>query len=422
MSAMDTIPKDKRTEMALIGSVIIDPNQYAGAAAIVTSKDFYDSSLRQVWAAMERLEKKGAAIDQVTLHSELDPDVSRTVLGECVAAAPVGGSAVDYARVVSELSIYRKMVGVAHEIAKIGYSKPDSVESALDEVQGKVFALTSKRASQNSQPAEKVAAQVMKRLDTVLTSGVNPGIPTGILGLDDIISGWQKSDLVIVAARPSVGKTALALSTARTASSVHDKRIALYSLEMSAQSIGTRLLASFSGVGVQDILRGRVGTAQWARLGAGVSKMLRAKIVIDDTPTITPAELRARARYLALNGGLDLVIVDYLQLMASDRQTKDANRVIEVAEISRALKQLARELDVPVVALSQLNRSSEHREDGEPRLADLRDSGAIEQDADIVLMLWRPQDSGVRLKVAKHRNGPIGEVDLVWNKNTVEFS
>jgi replicative DNA helicase len=192
-------------------------------------------------------------------------------------------------------------------------------------------------------------------------------------------------------------------------------------LEMSAQSIGTRLLAAYSGVGVQEILRGRIQGADWIRLAAGLRKLMLADITIDDTPTITPIELRSRARQLAQQKKVDLIIVDYLQLMSSDRATKDANRVIEVAEISRSLKSLARELDVPVVALSQLNRSSEHREDGEPRLSDLRDSGAIEQDADIVLMLWRPSDHAVRLKVAKHRNGPTGEVDLDWKKETVEF-
>ena len=418
---MQKTPSDRRCEMALVGSVIIDPAQYLTVSTVVSSDDFYHADLRAVWAAMERLNKKNINIDQLTLHSELDPDISRTIMGECVSAAPLGGSAMDYARIAADLSLYRKMIGVAHEIAALGYERPESTDMALDKVQARVFSLTSKRALQSTQPVDKVAQDVMERLDTVMTSGVNPGIPTGIVGLDEIISGWQRSDLVIVAARPSVGKTALAITSAKHASHVHGKRVALYSLEMSSQSIGTRLLSTFSGVGVQDILRGRVSGAQWPRLAGGVSKMLRAKIMIDDTPTITPAELRSRARYIAMNGGLDMVIVDYLQLMASDRATKDANRVIEVAEISRSLKQLARELDVPVIALSQLNRSSEHREDGEPRLSDLRDSGAIEQDADIVLMLWRPNDSGVRLKVAKHRNGPIGQVDLMWRKETVEF-
>jgi replicative DNA helicase len=284
-----------------------------------------------------------------------------------------------------------------------------------------MFAINARRSANSSVQTGTVAGQIMKRIDHILTHGDDLGVPTGIALLDEIIGGWQNSDLVIVAARPSVGKTALALSSAKTAAAKHGKRVLIYSLEMSSQSIGTRLLAAYSGVGVQAILRGRIQGADWIRLAAGLRKLMLADIVIDDTPTITPIELRSRARQLAQQKKVDLIIVDYLQLMSSDRATKDANRVIEVAEISRSLKSLARELDVPVVALSQLNRSSEHREDGEPRLSDLRDSGAIEQDADIVLMLWRPSDHAVRLKVAKHRNGPTGEVDLDWKKETVEF-
>ena len=418
---MDVIPKDRKAEMALIGAIMIDPVQYDAVSSIVGAEDFYEKPLREHWKAMARLSAKGLGIDSITMHSELPDGVSRTVMGECVGAAPVGSRALDYAKIVADLSVYRKMVTAAHDIAKIGYAQDDNVDEALDRVQAKVYALTSKRARQSSRLTGDVSHDILMRLDSIMTSGENPGIPTGILGLDTIIGGWQKSDLVIVAARPSVGKTALALSSAKHAAAAHDRRVALYSLEMSAQSIGTRLLAGFSGIGVQDILRGRLSGPSWARLASGVNKMNRAPIIIDDTPTITPAELRSRARYIAMNGGVDLVVVDYLQLMSSDRQTKDANRVVEVAEISRSLKQLARELDIPVIALSQLNRSSEHREDGEPRLSDLRDSGAIEQDADVVLMLWRPQDSGVRLKVAKHRNGPTGEIMMEWKKDTVEF-
>jgi replicative DNA helicase len=261
-----------------------------------------------------------------------------------------------------------------------------------------------------------------------MTNGEESGVPTGLRALDEMTGGWQKGDLVIIAARPSVGKTALAIGAARWAAQFYGKRVVIYSLEMSAQSIGTRLLASMSGVGTTDIMRGRISGANWVRLAAGVGKMKRANILVDDTPTITPAELRSRARQIKQSGGLDLIIVDYLQLMMSDRQSRDANRVAEVSDISRSLKALARELEVPVIALSQLNRLSEHRDVGEPRLSDLRDSGAIEQDADVVMMLWRPngQTHGeavedIKLTVAKHRNGPTGEVLLHFMKATTTF-
>jgi replicative DNA helicase len=418
---VNVIPHDNKAELSLVGAVLINPASYAEVSSTVSSSDFYVDSCRAVWRAYERLAKKGLEIDAITVHAELPDSVSRTIISEAMSAVPFGSSTVSHARIVADLAVYRRMIDVSHELAKLAYSRPESSDIAIDEAQSKLFALTSKRAAKLSVPSQQVAMDVVKRLDKLMNLGEDPGIKTGIQGLDDITGGLQNSDLIILAARPSVGKTALAISAARHAAGALNKRVAIYSLEMSAQSVGTRLLASMSGVAVQDILRGRIGSNQWVKLAAGVARMMRAPVVIDDSPTITPADLRSRARYLKANGGLDLVIVDYLQLMMSDRQTKDANRVIEVSEISRSLKTLARELDVPVLALSQLNRSSEHREDGEPRLSDLRDSGAIEQDADIVLMLWRPAIFQVKMKVAKHRNGPTGEVDLEWRKETVEF-
>lgn len=418
---MNATPYDKRAEFALVGCALIHPNAFGACSSIVDAKDFYDPTARAIWRAAEVLTKKGIAIDPLTISTELPNEISRTAIVDAISDTPIGADPKAYAQIVAELSVYRKMIDAAHEIAKLGHSRPESVDIAIDQAQRLVFALNSRKGARASVEVDKVADSIIERLNEVLTIGVEPGIPTGIELLDEIIGGWQKSDLVIIAARPSVGKTALAITTAKNAAERDRKRVAIFSLEMSAQSIGTRLLAAFSGIGVQSILRGRVQGADWIRLAAGVAKMRRADIVIDDTPTIAPAELRSRARQMAQHKGLDLVIVDYLQLMVSDRTTKDANRVVEVSEISRSLKALARELDVPVLALSQLNRSSEHREDGEPRLSDLRDSGAIEQDADLVLMLWRPSDHAVRMKVAKHRNGPTGEVDLEWRKETVEF-
>jgi len=407
--------------MALVGSLMVHPESYDACAPLITDKDFYDPTARAIWVAATKLHKKGIAIDPLTISSELPSAVSRTAISEAISKAPLGSDPTRYAQVVSDLGVYRRMIEAAQEIAKLGYSKPDSIDEAVDKAQKLVFGINSRRSNKASVPTDRVASDIVKRLDHILNNGADLGVQTGIVLLDEIIGGWQNSDLIIVAARPSVGKTALALSTARNAAARYGKKVLIYSLEMSSQSIGTRLLAAYSGVGVQEILRGRIQGADWIRLAAGVKKLVEADIIIDDTPTITPIELRSRARQIAQQGKIDLIIVDYLQLMSSDRATKDANRVIEVAEISRSLKSLARELDVPVVALSQLNRSSEHREDGEPRLSDLRDSGAIEQDADVVLMLWRPSDHAVRLKVAKHRNGPTGEVDLEWRKETVEF-
>lgn len=425
---MTTTPSDKKAEMALVGALLVHPEAFREISTIVSSGDFYDPTCRAMWRAAERLAKKGMAIDALTIHSELPPEISRTTISEAMNALPLGGDWNSYAKVVADLAVYRKMIEAAHDIAKLAYTRPESIDLAIDEAQKRVFALTSTRGTRSTVPTESVARQILSHLDHVLRNGEESGVLSGLRTLDEMTGGWQKSDLIIVAARPSVGKTALAIGAARHASQFYGKRVAVYSLEMSAQSIGTRLLASMSGVSTTEIMRGRISGANWIRLASGVGKMRRLNLLIDDTPTITPAELRSRARQIKQSGGLDLIIVDYLQLMSSDRQTRDANRVVEVSDISRSLKALARELEVPVVALSQLNRLAEHRESGSPRLSDLRDSGAIEQDADVVMMLYRPSGQyhnenveDVNLIIAKHRNGPTGEIPLKFVKSITTF-
>ena len=422
-------PNDTKAEKALIGALLVHPEAFQETSVIVSADDFYDPTCRAMWRAGERLAKRGVTIDALTLHTELPENISRTTINDAVSSLPFGGDWMSYAKIVADLAVYRRMIDAAHEIAKMAYTRPESIDLAIDEAQKRVFALTSARGSRSTMATEGVARKILEHLDIVMSQGAESGVPTGLPSLDEITGGWQKGDLVIIAARPSVGKTALAIGAARWAAQFYSKRVVIYSLEMSAQSIGTRLLAAMSGVGTIDIMRGRVSGANWIRLAAGVGKMKRTNIMIDDTPTITPAELRSRARQLKQSGGLDLVIVDYLQLMMSDRQSRDVNRVVEISDISRSLKSLARELNVPVIALSQLNRLAEHRESGEPRLSDLRDSGAIEQDADIVMMLWRPNGQthnepveSVRLNIAKHRNGSTGEIPLRFVKSLTTFT
>lgn len=422
-------PNDKKAEMALIGALLVHPEAFREVSVIVSANDFYDATCREMWKAGERLAKRGMTIDALTIHTELPAEISRTTISDAMTSMPFGGDWTSYAKIVADLAVYRRMIEAAHDIAKMAYSRPESIDQAIDEAQKKVFSLTSARGSRATIGTDEVARKILNHLDLMISHGAEAGIPTGLPTLDEMTGGWQKGDLVIIAARPSVGKTALAIGTARWASQFYNKRVVIYSLEMSAQSIGTRMLAAMSGVGTIDIARGRVSGANWIRLAAGVGKMKRAQIMIDDTPTITPAELRSRARQLKQNGGLDMIVVDYLQLMTSDRQSRDVNRVVEISDISRSLKSLARELEVPVIALSQLNRLAEHRETGEPRLSDLRDSGAIEQDADIVMMLWRPNGQShndpvesVRLNIAKHRNGSTGEIELRFVKALTTFT
>jgi replicative DNA helicase len=265
------------------------------------------------------------------------------------------------------------------------------------------------------------------RVKSIVIDGLRPGVRSGISQIDAITGGWQKSDLVILAARPSVGKTALATSMALSAA-ISGKKVAIFSIEMSAEQVGARLLSSASGIPLAAIRNGGLDMVQLSDLEDWATTVSKLGIYVDDSPTASPSVMRSKCRKIAAERGVDLIIVDYLQLMVPDRSGKDQNRVNEVADISRALKGIARELDVPIIALSQLSRMSEYRDTGEPRLSDLRDSGAIEQDADMVLMLWRKeqpdftkQSEVVSCKIAKHRNGPTGVCDLEFVKSTASF-
>jgi replicative DNA helicase len=266
------------------------------------------------------------------------------------------------------------------------------------------------------------------RIARIAAGESKAGVNSGIGSIDRVTGGWQRSDLVIIAARPSVGKTALATSMALNAA-LAGKKVAIFSIEMSSEQIGARMLSSVSNVPLHKIRQGVQNGMDMARIAAAVHDIERADINVDDSPSATPGELRSKCRRLVSDRGLDLVIVDYLQLMSPDRVSRDGNRVNDVSDISRGLKMLAREMNVPVIALSQLSRSSEYRESGEPRLSDLRDSGAIEQDADVVLMLWKKGDAAfddideqVYVKIAKHRNGPTGLAELNFHRPTAKFS
>ena len=265
-------------------------------------------------------------------------------------------------------------------------------------------------------------------VDTTLAAKRKGGIMSGIKPLDDLTSGWQNSDLVIVAARPSVGKTALAVNLATEAAIRQGKSVAIFSLEMSGEQITARMLADQAHLDIKKIREGNLTLEEGAKLNEAADRIRKANIWIDDSASITPLDIRARCRRLRKERGLDMVVVDYLQLLQATRQSHDANRVMETSEISRNLKAVAREFDVPLIALSQLSRQSEYREGGEPRLSDLRDSGSIEQDADVVLMLWRPKQAEeesyfdtVNFRVAKHRNGPIGDFSLLFRRATTSF-
>ena len=340
--------------------------------------------------------------------------------------------AAQYARIVERKAVLRNLIGAAGKIAGIGYEDPAEVGEAIDRAEAELFAVSERRLSAGFSMLKSLLHDAYDRLDYLHAHrGEISGVRTGFGDLDALTTGLQKSDLVILAARPSVGKTSFALNIAEHAAVRDKKTVGLFSLEMSKEQLVLRLLSSVSGIDSQRLRTGFLEELDFARIAPAMNALSEAPIYIDDTPNITTMELRTKARRLQAETGLDLVIVDYLQLMQSSTTTRDANRVQEVSEISRGLKALARELKVPVLALSQLSRQPEMRESKEPRLSDLRESGSIEQDADLVMFLYREKERGgedqqaegevVKLKLAKHRNGPTGEIDLWFKKAQTRF-
>ncbi len=426
---MHVAPHDQIAEQALVGSILIDPSIFSQMSELIKRDDIYNPGLQEVWGAFERLDSKGEPIDQVTVYEESKsyPGIAN-IITETMTSTPYAGNPQAYAKIVADNAVYRRLIEAARKIAELGYSSPESTESALDRAESILFSASRSQRSGRFWTAPEMVGRAYDRIARIAAGESRAGVPTGIASIDRVTGGWQKSDLIIIAARPSVGKTALATTMAMNAAAT-GKKIAIFSIEMSSEQIGARMLSASSGVPLQKIRQGVDNGMDLARIAAGVYEVERADINVDDSPAATPGELRSKCRRLLSDRGVDLIIVDYLQLMSPDRVSRDGNRVNDVSDISRGLKMLARELNVPVIALSQLSRSSEYRESGEPRLSDLRDSGAIEQDADVVLMLWKKGDVAfddidetVYAKIAKHRNGPTGLAELQFHRPTAKFS
>lgn len=425
---MNNTPHNSEAERSLLGSILID-NAVLDDIELVP-EDFYDRRHVHIAHAIRDLRSKDVAIDTVTLMDQLSAnghDIEATYLSDLTRSVPTSVHADSYFEIVDRMAVVRGLVKAGTDIVSTAYANSDDPNKALDESEKILFSLTNRRREVRWSDAADLMNMTKGRVKSIVIDGIKHGVRSGIGQIDAITGGWQKSDLVILAARPSVGKTALATSMALSAA-IAGKKVAIFSIEMSAEQVGSRLLSSASGIPLAAIRNGGIDLVQLSELEQWADTLSKLNIYVDDAPAATPAIVRSKCRKIAAERGVDLVIVDYLQLMSPDKGSKDANRVNEVADISRALKALARELDVPVIALSQLSRSSEYRESGEPRLSDLRDSGAIEQDADMVLMLWRKEQPDftklsevVSCKVAKHRNGPTGVCDLEFIKSTASF-
>ena len=431
-------PQSIEAEESVLGAILIDRDAIIEVAEFLRPDDFYRQANARVYAAMLDLFEHREPIDLVTVSEglersgDLESIGGRAYLSNLGNQTPTAVHVVQYARIVERKALLRNLIGAASRIAGIGYEDGADVQEAVDRAESELFAVSQRRVETGFSHLRELLHDAYDRLDYLHDHrGEISGISSGFADLDQLTTGFQKSDLVVLAARPSVGKTSLALNIAEHAAVAEKKTVGVFSLEMSKEQLVLRLLSSVSNIDSQRLRTGFLEELDFARIAPAMNALSEASLYIDDTPNISTMELRTKARRLQAERGLDLVIVDYLQLMQAASTSRDANRVQEVSEISRGLKALARELKVPVLALSQLSRQPEMRESREPRLSDLRESGAIEQDADLVLFLWREKERGaedsgtdgevVNLRLAKHRNGPTGEIKLWFKKSQTRF-
>jgi len=436
MSIDKLAPQSVEAEQSVLGSILIDADAVLRVADFLRPVDFYRQQHADIYEAMLALHGQREPIDLVTLGDELrrrdrlEAVGGAAYLATLMNSVPTAVHAEHYGRIVERKSVLRNLIGAAGRIAAVGYEEANDAEVAIDRAESILFEISQRRTDGGFQALSILLGQAYDRLEYLHEHrGQLLGIPTGLSQLDALLGGLQPSDLIILAARPSVGKTSFQLNIAQHAAVHQGKKVAIFSLEMSQEQLAIRLLSSETGINPRPLQTGFVDETDWSKIATVMNSMATASMWIDDSPALSVMELRTKARRLeSEQHGLDLIIVDYLQLMHSSTPNKDNNRVQEVSEISRGLKQLARELKVPVLALSQLSRSVEQRGSAEPRLSDLRESGSIEQDADVVIFLYRDSEQNpeaevelIKAKVAKHRNGPIGEVPLQFRKANTRF-
>lgn len=425
-------PQSLEAEQSVLGALLIDKEAVMTVSNLLSPEDFYADKHQQIYAATLAIFGRGEPVDLITVQAELQAQAlmeavgGLTYLTSLINQVPTTANVQQYALIVEQKATLRRLQGVARKIVDACYQAED-IDATLMEAERSVFAVTQRRAARGYIHIRDALVTAYGHLEFLFTAkGKTTGVSTGFRDLDLMTSGLQPSDLIIVAARPSVGKTAFTLNVARNAAVMGGAKVAFFSLEMSAEQLALRLLAAEATVDGHRLRTGQLQDQDWQRLGTGLATLSDANIFIDDTPNCPLTEIRSKSRRIAQEHGLDLIVVDYLQLMSMPpRPGQQSNRQQEISEISRSLKTLARELKVPVVALSQLSRSVEQRQDKRPMLSDLRESGAIEQDADLVAFLYRDdyydpeseKKNMVEVIVAKHRNGPVGSVDLYFMKD-----
>ena len=429
-----SLPHSMEAEQSVIGSMIMSKDAIVEASEMITGADFYQQQYGIVFEAMVELHDEGKAVDLITLQDrlrekELPPEISSMeFVRDLLSAVPTSANVKYYAEIVAEKSMLRKLIKTTEEISNLCYLGKEKTQDILEVTEKKIFDLVQNRGSEEFVPIRQVVLNAIEKIEKASrTQGSVTGIPTGFIDLDYKMSGFQPSDLILVAARPSMGKTAFVLNIAQYMAFHNDVTTAIFSLEMSKEQLVNRLLALESKVDSQNIRTGNLEDEEWAKLIEGANIIGKSHLIIDDKPGISISELRSKCRKYKMEHNLGIIFIDYLQLMTGSGRSE--SRQQEISEISRSLKALARELNVPVVALSQLSRAVEQRPDHRPMLSDLRESGAIEQDADVVMFIYRDdyynKDSEnkniAEIIIAKQRNGPIGTVNLVWMPNYTKF-
>jgi replicative DNA helicase len=431
-------PHSQEAEEAVLGSILIDHEAILRVASFLQPEHFYVVKHQWVFDAMQRLQQRQAAIDILTLHDEikaagrLDEVGGIGFLAQLTNAVPTALNIEAYARTVEEHAVRRRMISAASDVARLAYDRMLPIENVIEKSEAAIFAVSEAHGEKKMAPIRKVVSSFYERIEYLHQHRDEPlGIPTGYTELDKLTAGLQRGDLIIVAARPGVGKTSLMLNIAYTAAMKYKQRVALFSLEMGNEQLVQRFVASETAIDSQRLRRGDLKDEEWGALTRVAMRMSDLHIFLDDTPSLSPLDLRVKARRIYQEHGLDLILVDYLQLMQGDSSGGRGmdNRVQEISYISRSLKQIARELNVPLIAGSQLSRLVEQRSDKRPMLSDLRESGSIEQDADIVMFIYRDQlynpDTELKniaeISVQKNRNGPTGKVNLYFDNKLTSF-
>ena len=429
------MPHSAEAEKSVIGAMLIDQDKISVVMDQVTADDFYQKQYGLVFEAMGSLYSEGKPVDLVTLQNRLQetdapPEVcSMEYVQTLLAATPTSANIRHYAQIVADKSQLRRLIHVNEEIANACYGQKDRVEDIMEDAEKSIFQVVQRRGNTDFVPIKEIVVSALRRIEKASRNKGNvTGLATGFIDLDYKTSGMQPSDLVLIAARPSMGKTAFVLNIAQYMAFRKNLHVALFSLEMSREQLVNRLFSLESNVDAQLLRNGNLNDSEWDNLLEGANTIGDSNLIIDDTPGISAAELRSKCRKYKLEHGLDIIMIDYLQLMTGSRRIE--SRQQEISDISRSLKELARELQVPVIALSQLSRAVEQRPDHRPMLSDLRESGAIEQDADVVMFLYREdyykpdtEKKGVaEVIIAKQRNGPIGTVELAWLPKYTKFA